>query len=339
MRSKGYDFIRFTATILIVIWHFITTISEQNILNINLDYININYINFGSIGVGLFFILSGALLINKYIDDINIKEFYKKRIIRIFIPFWITYIIFYLLTAIINIDIINYDKIGILCSLLGLDLFGEPLFNIFNISLLWLAGEWFTTVIVITYLLFPILRYLFKHKRILTTIILLIIFILNLKYEVLTYGNGFFSITNGIMYFWIGMIFNKYKEKINLKIILINIILCIVCLLMPLKNFLWYLPCFIFNVALFGIIYKCKYNTKFTNYICKYNYEIYLTHHRIYILFIPLLLSNSSSIFIIILTFIFLSILILLISEKISLSTNKILNLKTIAFKKKEVKK
>ena len=79
-RDFGYDFVRFFATLLIVVHHFYTTCRDYKVvLNENIKYfIAHGATSFGCGGVALFFILSGAVLwmTNK---NISIPDFFKKR--------------------------------------------------------------------------------------------------------------------------------------------------------------------------------------------------------------------------------------------------------------------
>ena len=328
MKDKGYNFIRFVGTLLIVLWHYCSTSIDLKLpILYGKDLLRRGNIGFATVGVGIFFILSGALLHHNYKDKIDIKSFYKKRLVRIYIPIFISYIFLFGLTYIFNPSIIYFRKISILLSFFGLDFFGELLWNTIHVGTLWLVGEWFTTVILIIYLLFPLLRKLFIKHFYLTTILISIIFLVNLKLEFLTYGNGYYSITNGIMYFWIGMIFDKYKDYIK-KYIFIPIIICLLLLIINPKDIFgfWYLYIFIFSASIFIILYQIKISNKFIDYICKYNYDIYLLHHRIFIIVMPLILVNCKSISQLILAFIFINLLVCVTSEKLNLISNKISN-------------
>ena len=98
-RDLGYDFIRFFAIILIFVHHFYTSCRDYKIaLNeIVKNFIAHGTINFGTVGVALFFILSGAVLwmTNK---TISIPDFFKKRFTRICVPQWVGFIGAMLLT-------------------------------------------------------------------------------------------------------------------------------------------------------------------------------------------------------------------------------------------------
>lgn len=100
------------------------------------------------------------------------------------------------------------------------------------------------------------------------------------------------------MYFWLGMLFEEYKNFFHKKMCLYIIILFTLAFILYAPTSILgikYFPCFILSLPVFIILYQIKIKHIFIQYICKYNYELYLVHHRIYILLLPALLSNSSN--------------------------------------------
>lgn len=245
-------------------------------------------------GVALFFILSGAVLQMSNNQNFSIKNFFKKRFLKICIPQWIGFLGAMLLTLAVGRKI-NCDFIGGIISFFGLN-YTNLFWNEFNIKVIWIIGEWFTAVIIFLYLIFPLLRWAFNHHRIIASIMIVLIFAINLETKFLTYKNGWFSITNGLMCFWIGMLFEKYKYLLNKNIISVSVLIALVMYIINPKDIMGYsyLTCFIFSISLFISLYHIKFSNRITKYFCKYCYEIYLTHHRIYIIFLPALLNAKS---------------------------------------------
>lgn len=323
-RDFGYDFIRFLAMLLIVVHHFYTTSVDFSlrIPSFLQELISHSSLGFGKVGVALFFMLSGAVLIMTNKDSIS--EFYKKRLLRIEIPQILGFLVSFWVVFIVNKSIIHRDLFSLLISVLGLN-YSSSVWNQINVHPVWVIGEWFTAVIIILYLLFPLLRFLFNNFRWLTTVVITVIFILNLKYKILSAPHGWFSITNGLMCFWVGCLFNEYKRYLEHKVILsVNLLLIILIWLFAPKEILGYdyLSCFCFSVLLFTLLYRIKFNNYFTKYICKFNYEIYLVHHRIYILFIPALLTTRSNDLQFVLAFIFLTAIVFGASEMLQKASN-----------------
>lgn len=313
-RDLGYDFIRCTAMLMILLHHFYTTCKDLNIRFPS--SLKEMFLFFGGGGVALFFLLSGAVLINRYRTDLNIKTFFTKRFLKICIPQWIGFLAAFWLVFILNKNIIHSEVLGTLISFLGLN-YSSAFWNGLGIHVLWIIGEWFTAVIIILYLLFPSMRWLFIKHRLIGSIGILSLCVLNLKFQVLSYYNGFFSITNGIMYFWLGMLFDEYKKLLNKRMLLGLFITFVLFTIYNPKDLfeIKYIPCLISSLLAFPLLYQIRYSNRFTQYICKYNYELYLTHHRIYIILMPALLKVKSNDLQIILAFIFLTLIVCYFSE------------------------
>ncbi|MFA6077455.1 MAG: acyltransferase family protein [Candidatus Paceibacterota bacterium] len=107
------------------------------------------------VGVNLFLFLSGyGLTISSLKEKLQISEFYEKRLLRLFVPFWIILIIFFLLDFFLLH--ISYSSTYILKTLFGF--FGSAdLFTDIDSPL------WFFTQILFYYLVFPLL-FLRKHS-------------------------------------------------------------------------------------------------------------------------------------------------------------------------------
>ncbi len=222
--------------------------------------------------------------------------FYKKRYQRILIPQQIGFIAALIATYIVSPSIIDRDKLGLLLSFLGLN-YTQGFWDNFGVSVTWLIGEWFTFVIILLYVLFPLLRFMFLRYCLISTLFVTAIFILNLEFQILSYANGGFSISNGIMCFWVGMLFEKHKNILNTNTLTLSIFfLGILYVLKPVRIGGYTYPVvFISSILLFVILYHIKLDLKFVRYICNYNYEIYLVHHRIFILLLPRLITGNSN--------------------------------------------
>ncbi len=121
------------------------------------------------ISVDLFLFLSGfGLTMSALKKDISIPKFYKKNLPKLYVPFWITLIILFLMSFFIAH--IGYSFSYIIKSFAGIFTTAD-IFKDLNSPL------WFFTLIVFYYLLFPLL---FSKKKpwISATIIFLITFIL-----------------------------------------------------------------------------------------------------------------------------------------------------------------
>ena len=319
--SIGYDSVRFVATLFILVHHFNTTCSETGVPLFWAIRDLIQRFDMGGVGVGLFFILSGALQYRKNKESVLVIPYYRGRLLRIYIPYWIGFAVailaVYITESGIIYSIIN-NKIGLLISILGLN-YSSAFWTQIGIKPgILLVGEWFTAVIVLLYVLFPLLHRLFKTHRKIGTAIVFIVFVMNLKLEILTYHNGYFSITNGVMYLWLGMLYEEYRESIKKRWGIISwIVMVSIFVTRPYIFGTSYLPCFIMSIASFVYFYQLKVDFQFSRFVCKYSYEIYLIHHRLFLMFMPMLLDPDSKQSQIIICFMLLTALVFLLAEKL----------------------
>lgn len=331
MRDKGYDFIRFCSMLLIIILHFCSEWMKEATIPYYIAKIVLrDDFCFAFVGVALFFILSGALLWKNYKEEINTVQFYRKRILKIWIPQWIAFVVTFGIMYIVQPDYIRSGvQAGIpslIVSFLGLN-FDGTLWNPIGIFPLYLVGEWFTCVIIVIYILFPIFRWLFKNHRIWGTVIVLMIFLINLKYKIFTGDSGRYSFTNAFMYFWMGMIFEEYKKFFTDKRVVVLLVAIDVVMFVHNPSTIFgsdILVTAIFSCMLFVILYQIKVKTRVTSFICKYNYEIYLVHHRIYYIFIPLMIFETSNWLQISLCFIVLMVVICRCAELLRICSGKL---------------
>ena len=161
-RDIGYDFIRCTAMMLIVVYHFVTSFDTTLVGGESIIFYKQlmcrHALSFGAIGVCLFFMLSGAVLLMTSKDNIKLKDFYKKRLLKISIPQWISFTISLVAIYTIDKNILHTNVFGIIISFLGLNYCGKPWNHLGIHSTPWITGEWFTAVIIYLYLLFPLLK-------------------------------------------------------------------------------------------------------------------------------------------------------------------------------------
>lgn len=323
-RDIGYDFIRVVAILLIVIYHFyhgcLVTINKFPLF---FEWIINHYpLEFGKIGVCLFFMLSGAVLILTKKD--SIKEFYKKRFLRIEVPQWIAFILGYLFIWVHPFFSAPMNFAGTIVSFFGLSYSNEQWLAL-GIKTVCVVGEWFSAVIILLYLIFPLLKYLFYKSRLVTTIVILILFALNLKYQILSGDRGWFSITNALMCFWLGMLFEEYKALILPKYLKLTVILAVIFYILKPAHIFGYpqLSCMLFSIMLFISLYNVRISNSFTRYFSKYSYEIYLIHHNFYLCLMPLFLTKNTNLIQLIVIFFILTGMICLIAEFINKLSNK----------------
>lgn len=141
--------------------------------------------HFAMIACGLFILISGATITysNKN-RDIKPVEFYKKRLTRVLIPFYIAYIIYFIIKVISLKNVLIYGgvpKWRFIWTILGIDEYLNACgIKTFSLGI----GEWFLGCIIFCYLVYPFLYKVHKKNKILTFIVMTIYYIvLNTNYD------------------------------------------------------------------------------------------------------------------------------------------------------------
>lgn len=342
-RDAGYDFIRFLATLLVIIFHFHSVCLEAGIPFPSWieSLFAHSLFRSGGVGVGLFFILSGALTWRGSKESFAAAGFYKKRAVRVLIPQWIGFLASFLVAYMMDASIVkDHTAAEYVIAFMGLNYSGVCWSDALRLSVPWLIGEWFTAVILLIILAYPLLRWLFCRHRVIGTALVTTVFAVNLFVRFLSYYDGWFSITNGFMFFWLGMLFEEYRPSLDPRLLVLPVIVCLALLIWsPDRLFgIAYLPVFLFVVCLFPILRRIRFKTKTTDLICKYSYEIYLLHHRVFIILIPLMLSPlTGAIQLLIAFFVFSGLSVLLafllraVSDRLSMRLGKELTINRLA--------
>lgn len=157
----------------------------------------------------------------------------------------------------------------------------------------------------------------------------MLLFLVNLKYQILTYHRGWFSITNGLMCFWMGMLFERYKNMLCRRLIvcLCAVFIIIYWIVNPQQILGYtYLSCFVFSLPLFIVLYQLTYTNRLIRFISRYNYEIYLVHHRVFILFFPALLTAKSNVWQLGISAVLLTCITFLLAESLQRASNFVLD-------------
>ena len=275
-KRKNYlDLVRAIAILIIITYHFNCSIVDNNIKTIFCLIYENEFLSWGVVGVKLFLIVSGAVLMYQYNDKLQLRMFYKKRIQSIFPLFFIVYIIAFVCRyLILRIPLPNIPVYRIIFTFLGLDGYLSSYVPMFN-----LVGDWFIGVILLYYVVFPILRKLLMTNSIYLMMIGLITFLFSVYVE--PFGiNPSVSILGNILPFVFGMIF-LYQNNIKDKNIIIALIIMIIFSIIKLDKIIISTT---IGLLLFLTIYllslKLSY-VKIVYLISKYSYCGFLVHHII----------------------------------------------------------
>lgn len=328
-RILYFDVIKLVAVILVFTCHFTRSLEYYGI---NFDFKvlpdSIFSLYSGNLGVILFFIISGASLMYVYEDRLDLKKFYKKRFLGIYPMFWIAFIISFLANFYVNR---GYDhtipKKYFIFSILGCD--GNAAWYV---KTFYQVGEWFLSVIVLLYIVFPLLRKLVNDFTWLTLVLVTAIALLiSFNYNATLPVECFF--VNRIPEFVFGMIFMKKIKKVNLWMLIPSII----CLSMfeifqfPTINTMIRIYCvgvssFLVLVFLFSHI-KWNFIKVISAFISKYSYPIFLVHHSFMIIFFRNFWGLTLTVTDILILYTMTALLTLLLSYLLVKLTNHVLSI------------
>lgn len=245
-------------------------------------------VNYGACGVDIFMFLSGIGLVFSIVKAKTIKEFYYRRIKRIFVPYIIEAIMFFGFTKKLLYDIIGY--------------------NFWFISI-WKSYGWFYHSILFLYLIFPFYFNLFKnikHKVLFTIIMIILCFSLNFFGGNLI-REDLFCLINRIPFFLVGIAIGYYsKENKSLNYNAKTLFLIILILLFFEKidlglcyyetKYVLLSICIIYLFPLLLELFNLKYFNSALSFIGLFSYEMYLVQMNInparFYDYYPTLLAN-----------------------------------------------
>lgn len=277
-RVDYFDFVRCIAIVIVVCFH--CACSYNGHYNIFYSFANGGW---GSLGVTMFFILSGVGLSYNYPEIPNLNKYFFKRWKSIFPMFYIAWLPVYIRISIIKDNFFWGGN----PLLLILTFFGLDGYFLYLHSNYYIWGEWFLGAIIIIYCLFPLLNVLYKKYFILTSILLLMLYVFNLLTDVFKI-NPFTNPITCVASFWIGMIIVNHKEILTQQYL--NYILIIICLSIILEKIslntivsvnLLGISLFILSMNYSKIVITNIFIRKVVTIINKYSYPIYLVHHVI----------------------------------------------------------
>lgn len=297
--SGNYDIVRVVAFAMVMIQHYFVTCVRNNIeIPAYAAWIigGGGAINFGIVGVGLFYLLSGSVLWRNN-KRISWKDFYKKHLIKLFLPIWVSYTVFALVYYAKHGGLFDTTVWQIVFPMVGGNFFTVEIQRHLGFTTMNFVGEWFTSVIIILYLFYPLLRKGFTSRiRPLITLLISLSFLGNFFVDFLIYQEGHISLTLGFFYFWIGMYFEEYHEKITSKWISLLALISglVIWAVNPsgiFKN--PYLP----NLPVILLLYLSSFSIIETRgwirWMCRYSYIVYLVHHTFMNWLVPIVGSSD----------------------------------------------
>ena len=302
-QSNAISIIRVMAMILIVSCHITQGYDLQIAFILN-------------VGVQIFFLISGFLY--GKVEISSAMDFYKKRVVKIYIPFIVVVLLFAGVYTILGIEQVSWKQL--IPYAFNLQAFAKPIEG-FN-------HMWFLTVIMICYLVTPVAKYLLKNKPYLFISLLFLVSVVEFVFV-----QKMYSIAAWVVLYLFGICMGRFdSEKVHAITTVVSgvgvAILMVFFQLSRLTDSAWghysvWLHC-VLAIFLFGVLYAIltKIDVKLPKCILFANnisYEVYLVHH-IWILgpLSLLFLTPSKTINI---------LLILIITFGLSYTLNQLMNL------------
>lgn len=287
-RIKYFDFLRVICFAIIIWYHMLTQLSSEGLWAYGrvYTYTKSANIHIPKMAVAVFFMLSGASLMLASQKDFHVKTFYRKRLLRILIPFYITsigYAIYKVIEAGSISEVFGGRKPWtIIFSFLGMDawvgLYGIQSYSIGGI------GEWFLGCLIVLYLIFPLLRTLIlKNKELFLTVCtaIYIVIIFNYHFNVPMHMNIICKAYDFILGMYLSTCWNKVDRK-YMKLIIPGIIFWFVSpVSLNLNDEL--------NTTIISLLFFTGFSfmegwlqkgqLKAVDILSKYSYELFLVHH------------------------------------------------------------
>lgn len=226
-RELGFDVIRIISAFFVASIHFSSIYISYGLTGLSSIFLADNTIHLGTLSVTLFFVLSGAVL---YRNNRNtpVLSFYKKRWLGIFPLFYFCYIPLRIFIC------INQKSIffGLNPAKYLLTLFGLDGYFYFLSDNYYLIGEWFLGILLFLYLIFPLLRKIPEKFALLTAGVLFIGYLSIFFVDYGIYPSNL-NVFNCVFWFYMGIIFEIYKDKINKYVGIFSIIASFLLIFIP----------------------------------------------------------------------------------------------------------
>ena len=293
------DVIRLLAMVGIVYYHMVFALYQSGIRQLeSVRPLFANYnMHVATVGVGLFFMISGAGLMLSTLNDehLDLKSYYFKRFKKILIPFYLVYVLWLLSFMLLThqgLDAVytnNAPAPAFIFTLLGMDAYVAS-FHIPTFSLG--IGEWFLGALVLMYIVFPVLRWgLKKNKWITLGVMTLYYIVILITYRFMPfkeYVPGYVNFTVKVFEFFLGMFIITVIDKIPKYLALgISIPVIIFYLVypkyLPFNNDLMILTqnlaFFMLFLGLEDVFGRLPKVMKGISFLSGYTYEFFLIHH------------------------------------------------------------
>jgi hypothetical protein len=306
------DVLRVISMLFIVFYHMLVALYSTGARAYDSlqPYFENKNMHIATVGVGIFFMLSGAgLMLSSQKDTFKTRDFYKHRLIKILIPYYLVNILYFLFLVFIQIH--RGHSIGALlpkrmtilrpfAMLFGLDTYmmtfmgGNAYSRYFgDTQLMYGIGEWFLGCLVLMYFLFPLLRKAMLKNKWLTlgisTAYLLLIVTFYSKIPLfrimsdVPFCNFFVKIYDFILGMFLALVIKETPRWTfwPALAVVLTFIFCPVKLPLEIS-----ISIVLLNLAIYLVFLhlepafeKAKKPMKAVVFLCKYSYIYFLVHH------------------------------------------------------------
>jgi len=282
-RLFAIDFMRVFSLLMIILFHFnVEMITRRGYGDMILWHGN-DYFDLGQIGVGLFVIISGYSLTMSS-EFISTRDFYKKRLLRIFPQFYISYIACLFLLFIFNGSIsFSAPTENFIFTVMGFDGYLN-----YKLQTFYVTGEWFLGAIISLYALFPFIRSAIYKHPIITLSSSLFVFLLNSHlYSILYTVNEWNNIVSMAVLFIFGGVAKVLFSNGDIKNKFIISVLCALYLLVFINDniVLTKIITAIFIFCILMLVFELKafstMHSSILNKLAELSFAIFLVHHVI----------------------------------------------------------
>ena len=295
-RIRYYDLLRILCTAFIIYYHMMIELVIEDIYpseQISPLFSTPN-ISIATLGVAVFFILSGAGLTLSHNKEFKPAAFYLKRFQTILVPFYITNVIYYVVRLLFYDEnwfraILNWRAVY---TVFGIDEY----LHLNDVPVISTGiGEWFLGVLVIIYLLYPLFRFLMNRFPYLffaaaTSIYLVYIF----SYDK-SMPPVYMTVPAKAYEFIVGMYLAKFFLEFPKKMMLVSIPLCAFLFTnqwpLGINNSVIITVCaFFFTVSVsFLEPYLNKGKCRVLSYLSGISYYVFLAHHVVIYMLTPIM--------------------------------------------------
>jgi len=291
------NYLRVLAFAFIIVYHFMVELEQKgnyNFLEKGTVYYSNSNLHIAIIGVSLFFMISGAGLMLSSKKHWDIKDFYKRRFLKLLIPFYVVELFTLVASYVLKPEWLGYfpliAKPKAIFNLLGMDGYFEQFFPTFSLH----VGEWFLGALIMLYALFPVFRYCMEKNRYITIIVATVYYVVLIFGNVISaspWTNVFVKAYDFILGMFLILEIPKLMDKKTFKVT--SLVVSAVAILtgivlktqlptpITVNNLVYALMLFICFFALEPTQASKNFFDDLSQQICKISYEVFLVHHII----------------------------------------------------------